>query len=81
MLFDVSRSGNPRVSSALDLMLVHVFKADDFDFYAINDKPYDLPINRPHLLNSLLSRLFFFASMRSEGLRLDFSISLQGHVF
>ena len=49
-------------------------KADSFDFYAINCKPYGLPINSPQPLNSLLSRLFSFASMRSEGLRLDFSI-------
>ena len=55
-------------------MLVQVFKADDFDFYAINYKPYGFPINRPHSLNSPLSRLFSFASMRSEGLRLDLSI-------
>jgi len=46
-------------------------KADGFDFYAINCKPYGLPINRPQFLNSLLSRLFSFASMRFEGLRLD----------
>ena len=56
-------------------------KADGFDFYAINYKPYGLPINRPQPFNSPLSRLFFFASMRSEGLRLDCLPSLQGHVF
>ena len=55
-------------------------KADGFDFYTINYKPYGLPINRPQPLNSPLSRLFFFASMRSEGLRLDCLSSLQGHV-
>ena len=49
-------------------------KADGFDFYAINYKPYGLPINRPHPLNSPLFRLFPFESMRSEGLRLDLSI-------
>ena len=49
-------------------------KADDFDFYAINCMPCGLPINRPHPLNSPLSRLFFFVSMRSEGFRLDLSI-------
>jgi len=27
-------------------------KADGFDFYAINYKPYALPINRPQPLNS-----------------------------
>ena len=74
MSFDVSRSDNPRVSSLLDLILVQVFKADDFDFYAINYRPYGLPINRPHSLNNPLSRLFFFAIMRSEGLRFDLSI-------
>ena len=74
MLFSVSRSDNPRVSSALDLMLVQAFKADGFDFYAINYKPYDLPINRPQSLNSPLSRLFSFASILSEGLHLDLSI-------
>ena len=56
-------------------------KADGFDFYAINCKPYGLPINRPQSFNSPLSILFFFASMRSEGLRLDFLSSLPGHVF
>ena len=40
-------------------------KADGFDFYAINCEPYGLPINRPQSLNSPLSRLFFFVSMRS----------------
>ena len=74
MSFGVSRSDNLRVSSALDLMLVHAFKADGFDFYAINYKPYGLPINRPQSLNSPLSRLFSFASMRSKGFRLDLSI-------
>jgi len=74
MLFSVSRSDNPRVSSALDLILVQAFKADGFDFYAINYKPYDLPINRPQPLDSPLSRLFSFESMRSEGIRLDLSI-------
>ena len=74
MSFDVSRSGNPLVSSLLDLMLVQVFKADGFDFYAINYKSYGLPINRPQPINSPLSRLFYFASMRSEGLRLDLPI-------
>ena len=56
-------------------------KADGFDFYAINCKLYGLPINRPQLLNSPLSRLFVFTSMHSEGLRLDCLSSLQGHVF
>ena len=72
MSFDVSRSGNLRVCS--DLILVQVFKADGFDFYAINYKPYGLPINMPHPLNSPLFRLFPFESMRYEGLRLDLSI-------
>ena len=49
-------------------------KADGFDFYAINCKPYSLPINRHQPFNSPLSRLFSFASMHSEGLRLDLSI-------
>ena len=49
-------------------------KADGFDFYAINCEPYGLPINRPQPLNSPLSRLFSFASMRSEGLHLNLSI-------
>jgi len=53
-------------------------KADGFDFYAINCKPYGLPINRPQPFNSPLSRLFFFVSMRSEGLRLDCLSSFQG---
>ena len=54
---------------------VHVgIKADGFSFYAINCKPYGLPINRPHPLNSPLLRLFPFESMRSEGLRFDLSI-------
>jgi len=74
MSFDVSRSDNQRVSSLLDLMLVQVFKADGFDFYAINYKPYGLPMNRPHPLNSPLFRQFLFERMRSEGLRLDLSI-------
>ena len=74
MLFDVSRSGNPRVSSLLDFILVQVFKTYGFDFYAINYRPYGLPINRPQPLNSPLFRMFPFESMRSEGLRLDLSI-------
>ena len=74
MSFDVSRSGNPRVSSLLDLLFVPVFKADGFDLYAINYRPHGLPINRPHPLNSPLLRLFPFESMRSEGFRLDLSI-------
>jgi len=49
-------------------------KVDGFDFYAINCKPYSLPINRAQPLNSPLSRLFSFASMCSESLRLDLSI-------
>ena len=49
-------------------------KADGFNFYANNCKPYGLPINRPQPLNSPLSRLFSFMSIRSEGLRLDLSI-------
>ena len=47
-------------------------KADGFDFYAINYKLYGLPINRPKPLNNPLSRLFFFVSLRSEGLCLDY---------
>jgi len=74
MSFDVSRSDNPRVSSVLDLMLVQIFKADCFNFYAINYKPYGLPINRPHPLNGPLFKLFPFESMRSEGLCLNLSI-------
>jgi len=74
VLFGVSRSDNPHVISLLDLILVQVFKADGFDFYAINYRPYGLPINRPHPLNSPLFGLFFFESMHSEGLRLDLSI-------
>ena len=81
MSFDVFRSDNPHVSSVLDLMLVQVFKADDFDFYTINYKPYGLPINRPHPHNSPLSRLLSFASMCSEGRRLDLSIFPSRHVF
>jgi len=49
-------------------------KADGFDFYVINCKPYGLLINRPHPLNSPLFRLFPFESMHAEGLRLDLSI-------
>ena len=49
-------------------------KANGFDFYVINYRPHGLPINRPHLLNSSLLRLFHFESMRSEGFRLDLSI-------
>ena len=49
-------------------------KADGFDFYAINCKPYGLPINRPHPLNSPLFKRFPFESMHPEGLRLDLSI-------
>ena len=76
MFFDISRSGNPRVSSSLDFDVRAGIKADGFDFYAIKCKPYGLPINRPHPLNSPLSRLFPFESMRSEGLRLDLSFFL-----
>ena len=74
MSFDVSRSENSRVSSSLDFDVRAGIKADGFDFYPIKCKPYDLPINRPHPLNSPLSRLFPFESMRSEGLHLDLSI-------
>jgi len=46
-------------------------KANGFDFYAINCKSYGSPINRPQPPNNLLSRLFSFSSMRSEGPQLD----------
>ena len=81
MSFDVSQSGNPLVSSLLDFNVRAGIKADGFDFYAIKCKPYGLPINRPHPLNSPLSRLFLFESMHSEGLRLDLSFfPLRGYV-
>ena len=81
MSFDVSRSGNPRISSLLGFDVRAGIKADDFDFYAINYKPYDLPINRPHLFNSLLFRLF---PLRACALRVFVLIclsSLQRDVF
>ena len=81
MFFDVSRSGDPRVSSSLDFDVRAGIKAEGFDFYAIKCKPYGLPINRPHSLNSPLSRLFPFESMCSEGFRLDLSFfPLRGYV-
>jgi len=52
-------------------------KADGFVFYAINSKPYGLPINRPHPFNSPLFRLFPFETMRSEGLCLDFLFCIE----
>ena len=73
MSSDVSRSGNPRVSSLLGFDVRARIKADGFNFYAINCKPYGLPINMPHPFNSLLFRLFLFKNMRSEGLRFDLS--------
>ena len=73
MSFDVSQSGNPRVSSSLDFDVRAEIKDDGFDFYAIKCKPYGLPINRTHSLNSPLFKLFPFESMHSEGLRLDSS--------
>ena len=82
---DLCRGRFPERQSMCHLRIgfdVHAgIKADGFDFYAINYKPYGLPINRPQPLNSPLSRLFSFASMRCEGLRLDCLSSLQGHVF
>ena len=81
MFFDVSRSGNLRISSSLDFDVRAGIKADGFDFYAIKYKPYGLPINRPHPLNSPLSRLSPFERMCSEGLRLDLSFfPLRGYV-
>jgi len=56
--FDVSQSGNPRVSSLLGFDVRARIKADGFDFYAINCKPYGLPINRPHPLTVYYSDCF-----------------------
>ena len=46
---NVSRSGNPRVSSLLGFDVRAGIKADGSDFYAINYRPYGSPINRLRL--------------------------------
>ena len=81
MSFDVSLSGNPRISSLLDFDIRVGIKADGFDFYAINCKSYGLPINCPQSLNSPLSRMFF---LRARALKVFVLICLsflQGDVF
>ena len=79
-VLDVSRNGNPHVSSLLGFDVRAGIKADGSDFYAINYRPYGLPINRPRPFNSSLLRLFFLESRHSEGFHLDLIFFFQWDV-